>query len=212
MTPAPDLYALLGVSKKARPAAVKKAYRKASLVHHPDRGGDRGQFERVHLAYEVLTDPDRRKKYDATGEVGPDPRIDNSLAVVAEALAPVFQQVLIHLVKQNLKAGEHDLAKMAREGCQQTRANYHGELQAQKRSAELLREAVGRFEQDGETNLLRSVAEMHLKQAEAAVVKLTEIVGHFDRAIEYLKKSKYRHKAKPVPFSNMYVSTSSSTV
>ena len=62
-----DLYDVLGVDESATPAEIKKAYRKASLKHHPDKGGDTQIFKQVTAAYEVLSDGDKRALYEAGG-------------------------------------------------------------------------------------------------------------------------------------------------
>jgi len=61
-------YDLLGVSKNADGAEIKKAFRKAALTHHPDRGGDPEKFKEISKAHEVLSDPEKRKLYDQGGE------------------------------------------------------------------------------------------------------------------------------------------------
>ena len=64
-----DLYARLGVSRNADQDEIKKAFRKLSLNHHPDKGGDEETFKKINEAYDVLSDPDRRQMYDQTGSV-----------------------------------------------------------------------------------------------------------------------------------------------
>jgi DnaJ homolog subfamily A member 2 len=46
---------------------IKKAYRRASLMHHPDKGGDPEKFKQIQHAYEVLSDDKRKAHYDMTG-------------------------------------------------------------------------------------------------------------------------------------------------
>ncbi len=67
--PESDLYARLGLSKKATPDEIKKAYRKLALSKHPDRGGDKEEFQAIQQAHEVLMDPQKRAVYDATGSI-----------------------------------------------------------------------------------------------------------------------------------------------
>ena len=66
----PDYYTILGVPADATLSQIKKAYRKLARQHHPDTNpGDHDAAERfkaITEAYEVLTDPARRKAYDAT--------------------------------------------------------------------------------------------------------------------------------------------------
>ncbi|HEX4773947.1 MAG TPA: molecular chaperone DnaJ, partial [Candidatus Saccharimonadales bacterium] len=65
-----DYYEVLGVGKDASPDEVKKAFRRAAVEHHPDRGGDEAKFKEINEAYEVLKDTDKRKRYDQFGHAG----------------------------------------------------------------------------------------------------------------------------------------------
>ena len=75
-----DFYGILGVKKNSSPAEIKKAYRKMSLQYHPDKNpddptakqkfqdisaGKRLKDKKIHIiAYEALSDADKRRKYD----------------------------------------------------------------------------------------------------------------------------------------------------
>lgn len=66
-----DYYSILGVSKGATQAEIKKAYRKLAAKHHPDASGGEGspdKFNEIGEAYEVLKDPEKRKLYDKVGK------------------------------------------------------------------------------------------------------------------------------------------------
>jgi curved DNA-binding protein len=69
-----DYYELLGVSRTASEDEIKKAYRKLALKWHPDRHQAESKakaeekFKQISEAYEVLSDPQNRKRYDALGE------------------------------------------------------------------------------------------------------------------------------------------------
>lgn len=67
MASTPDYYKILGVSRDADEAALKKAFRKLAREHHPDRGGDEEKFKEINEAYEVLSDPKKRQLYDQYG-------------------------------------------------------------------------------------------------------------------------------------------------
>src|SRR5882757_10922269 len=70
MAPARDFYQALGVSRTASQDEIQKAYRKLARTYHPDVNKDPGaeeRFKEVSEAYDVLSDPETRKRYDAFG-------------------------------------------------------------------------------------------------------------------------------------------------
>jgi molecular chaperone DnaJ len=66
-----DFYVILGVDRGAAPGDIKRAYKRLARKHHPDiNPGDRmaaAHFLQISEAYETLSDPDRRRRYDAVG-------------------------------------------------------------------------------------------------------------------------------------------------
>src|SRR5213595_1313645 len=66
-----DFYIVLGLDRAASPDEIKRAYKRLARRFHPDiNPGDRmaaAQFRKISEAYETLSDPDRRRRYDATG-------------------------------------------------------------------------------------------------------------------------------------------------
>lgn len=57
-------YDILGISKTASEDDIKTAYRKLARKNHPDKGGDKNTFQKIHEAYETLSDPTKRSAYD----------------------------------------------------------------------------------------------------------------------------------------------------
>jgi DnaJ family protein A protein 2 len=65
-----ELYDILEVSPECSAEEIKKAFRKKALQHHPDKGGDTEVFKKINSAYEILSDPEKRKVYDSSGKNG----------------------------------------------------------------------------------------------------------------------------------------------
>jgi molecular chaperone DnaJ len=68
-----EFYALLGISREASDAEIKKAYRKLAMEYHPDRNSSpqaEAKFKEITEAYEVLRDPQKRATYDRYGKAG----------------------------------------------------------------------------------------------------------------------------------------------
>ena len=69
-----DYYEVLGVAKNANADEIKKAYRKAAIQFHPDKNpGDKEaeeKFKEAAEAYDVLSNPDKRARYDQFGHAG----------------------------------------------------------------------------------------------------------------------------------------------
>ena len=59
-----DHYSTLGINKGADAEEIKKAYRGLAMKHHPDRGGDSAQFQKIQQAYATLSDDQKRQEYD----------------------------------------------------------------------------------------------------------------------------------------------------
>lgn len=73
-----DYYEVLGVGRDATEAELKKAYRRVAMKHHPDRNPDNKEsedkFKEANEAFEVLSDPDKKARYDQYGHAGVNPQ------------------------------------------------------------------------------------------------------------------------------------------
>lgn len=103
----PDLYAILGVARDADADTIRQAYRQRAKEAHPDHGSDPEDFRRLKDAYDVLSTPELRAHYDASGETPADRAAreaeearfrqllgDLLVATIARAGAPAFTDII----------------------------------------------------------------------------------------------------------------------
>lgn len=91
-----DYYSALGIPKSASEGEIKRAYRRLARKLHPDVTGDdphsTEKFKQITEAYEVLSDPKRRRSYDLFGAPGSSSSVDPPFAGFADAFADVLKR------------------------------------------------------------------------------------------------------------------------
>jgi curved DNA-binding protein CbpA len=89
-----DPYLELEISIDASEEEIKAQYRALAMIHHPDKGGDEEKFKRIKEAYEILSDPIRRKGYDMSGDAESNLQLRNSaldhIAQMVNQIVPDF--------------------------------------------------------------------------------------------------------------------------
>ena len=88
-----NLYDILGVSKDASLKEIKSAYKDKAKEHHPDKGGDEEVFKAIQQAYDTLSNPAKRKMYDATGQITNVSFEDRCRKFFSEFVIPSFIEI-----------------------------------------------------------------------------------------------------------------------
>ncbi len=179
-----DLYGVLGVKRTAPRKDIHKAYRKKAKTAHPDAGGSVEAFNELVLAYSVLSDGDRRTRYDETGEfevTKPNNFDGGAIEIIAEKLG-----LVIH--------AEHDLASMdvgalIEQAIREDIAARQASVIHQQRAAERLAKLRARTKRkaEGDTNLVARVLDWHELAIQNHVKKHEESIRFLERALEILK-------------------------
>ncbi len=106
-----DPYATLGVARDATAAEVKRAYKRAAKALHPDVAGDapetRAQFEHAVTAYQLLSDPEKRKAFDETGVI-PDDQMSERNQLLS-AMASIFNQIVDDILEKGRPLRQSDI-------------------------------------------------------------------------------------------------------
>ena len=179
-----DLYEILGVKRTAARKDIHKAYRRKAKTAHPDSGGTVGAFNELVTAYGVLSDAERRMKYDETGEIDP-PRPNNfdggAIEIIAEKLG-----LVIH-AEHDLEA--MDVGALIEQAIRQDIADRKGSITHQKRAGERLAALRARTKRkaQGEGNLVAGVLDWHELAIKNHIKKHEEAVRFLERALEILK-------------------------
>lgn len=202
-------YRVLKIKKTATANGIRAAYRRLAAAHHPDRNpGDaqaRQRFERIQAAYEILSDPERRRRYDETGDTTP-PRPDNSAGQVRLILVSLLDQLFSDLVQAKkdltrenlcaylLKAVDHRLAELAR--AQKELHDVHQRMTA----------AQGRFTVAAESNVFEEHLETILSRATAQLRSVQEDTALLQRVRAVIERTTYRQDgARVEPRSSSFV-------
>lgn len=87
-----NLYEILEISQDATPEEIKKAYRELAVRYHPDKNPDAAdQFAEINNANEILSDPERRAKYNATGDTRKEDFDQRFLGLIGQLLFTAIQ-------------------------------------------------------------------------------------------------------------------------
>lgn len=179
-----DLYQILGVGRAALQAEIQKAYRRKAKNSHPDAGGSVEAFGELADAYTVLSDPDRRERYDRTGEIV-HPQLSNLDASAIEIIA----QKLGLIIHAEQDVTSMDVAELIeRTVCDDIGQRKSG-IAGLKRAIERvtrLRERVKR-KANGEDNMLAKVLDWHEVAARNNIQKNEDSVRVMERALEILR-------------------------
>jgi len=104
-----DLYNILEVNKDASKEDIKKSYKKLSKKHHPDISKEpdaQKKFAIISCAYAIISDQDKRKKYDKTGKVEQPSNIQER---ALEMLSNLFSDILVLNLKQDSNGSDNDI-------------------------------------------------------------------------------------------------------
>lgn len=198
-----DLYAVLGIDRKATADEIKLAYRRAAKRWHPDRNaGDeraKAMYEKVDRAYAVLSDPELRRQYDLYGVADlPSPHEQaEMLNFVHQALEQVVTQLS---VEHNADLKTFNMVAKLTEGL----TNFINQSKEQRdnmlKTKKGYMTAIGRFKPpEGEDNVIERMMKDQLNELVKEIKETERKMSVAAKAIKFIERYEYAAEIKKAP-------------
>lgn len=194
MPGAATLYDELGVPPDAAPAEIDRAYRRRARSAHPDGGGSSEAFHALSHAYEVLSDPSRRRRYDETGDDRP-PAADN---LVGQALAHI-QALIDSILESDVPFDDVDLVAAVRATLDRQRAEMAVAVADHERRARRAETMAARFHRRAGENAIRRALERRAAEFRDRAASLKREEAAFAMASDLLSDYSFDHEASTHP-------------
>lgn len=197
-----DLYSTLGVPKDADKASIRRAYRKHAKAAHPDGGGDERKFALGKLAHDVLSDEERRAKYDATGDAT-EHEVDNAHAEALQFIGAMLEATIAECEQAGIDPVTADLAATLRNCADRELASIESaRTDAEKKKAKAER-LLKRFilKKKSEPNLLEMIVRARIVPLERQLVDLARAHERMSAARKILNDYGFDADAAPNPRS-----------
>lgn len=175
-----NLYDVLGVCKDATPEQIKSAFRRRAKAAHPDAGGSVEAFGDVKRAELVLLDPERRARYDSTGdaeEIEPDRETARVFELIARLLAAVIDD-------DDHEPSRHDLVGVIKGALQRNVAGLREKQHKLQRGARRVEKLAGRFKTRGRDNTLERMVAAHAETLRREEINILQAISDHQKAIE----------------------------
>ena len=179
-----DPYLELEVSIDATEEEIKLKFRSLAMVHHPDKGGDEEKFKRIKEAYEILSDPIRRKGYDMSGDA------ESNLAIRNAALEHIAQ--MMAAIVPSFEAEQDDLISIMHLESTKIRQDMFVNINTCNKHLEKLQKVVVRINaKHQKQNLLLEQVEKQIEQRNREHEDFSRRIKICDLVMEILKDYDY---------------------
>lgn len=186
------LYNVLGVDKDATPEDVKRAYRKAAMETHPDKGGTPEKFALVKLAADVLGDAKRRAHYNETGQT--EKVIDNDTAAALEILAQCIHAALDFALTTNADITTLNMMGDFNSTLTKKREDYLKAIEQNRQALRQLKRLLGKFkrkkrkkrDEPEQPNFMENIVSANVLALENAMGQMRDSIRHIELAISIL--------------------------
>lgn len=181
-----DPYRELDVDPAASPEEVRAAYRRRAKDTHPDAGGSAKAFEKTRRALSVLSDPKRRAKYDATGEIDEETPHNPFSAPVAIILDFISRAIGQYMAGQGGDPESVDLVAMMKQEFLRQVTQQRSEISKLESGIAKMRKVAKRFRKLRGDGMLTRAIETQAKVAETQRRGMEQRIRDLEMAVKML--------------------------
>ena len=193
-----DPYEVLGLKCTATSAQIKNAFRKRAKATHPDHGGSSEEFSKVMRANLILSDTERRKKYDTTGEVD-DRQPEQSVPAAMMHIIGFFSAAITFASSQNHEAFTLDLVDAAKQNFTNNIDQLEKNKKVPLKSIALTNKMLKQLKAKSETDILLVALRNNIREFELTIRNLDNTIEQFKDAIVLLRDYKFMAEKMPEP-------------
>ena len=186
-----DPYSTLGVPRDANEATIRRAFRKQARRAHPDGGGSDDAFNQLKNAYDILSDPERRRRYDQTGETEQSPPNPREAKII-EVLSIGLDLALFKLASKPQEGRNINILQLTLLEIEEKRKEWTNQRANYQQALAVSEQLKDRFEVDEGPNLLEKVVSGRINICEQHIAALDDKIQLIDEAIELLRKAKFK--------------------
>ncbi len=190
-----DPYETLGVTRDATVAQVKRAYRAKAKKAHPDSGGNSEAFGAAYLAMRILSDHEKRKKFDETGTVDDSPNNTRSgaLQVIQHHMSGIVNAFIQNGFNPQLDPRRMNVLAKIKEGIKGEIEQAKSGIANGKEVVEFMKDMAKRLDGgDVPGNPLAASFHSHATGAEGTIANLKNGILCRELALEIIAKYKFR--------------------
>jgi len=172
-----DLYEILGVDHDAGKDEIKAAYRKLAAKHHPDKNGGKHseQFYKVQMAYEILSDDESRRSYDADGTTTRDSLEFKAHLHFVETFCRIFAEM----------AEDADIMRIIEATIKSDIAALRAFNKAIEKNIRKMEAMIKRIKTRGEHNLIKQTFEFNIREFKKRISQNDARRELLEKALEY---------------------------
>lgn len=168
----------MGINKDASQEEIKKAYRKKAVEHHPDKGGDPEKFKQAQIAYDHLSDEQKKADYDQGKNQEEDPALG------------FLSGLFLSLISNNTDIDRTDLFKKMVHEINIKIFSIHTEKKGAERLIKRLKKVRKRIKKD-KRQFFIILTESQIRANEHRISQLNQAIYVAELALEYLNSCEY---------------------